>query len=189
MQKLFIFLLFIFSILISSVLVYGIFSTKDQGYTIVVNVNNESKILIEDKNITIIYEFIHSSEKTPWIEVWTANKTGFYVRKICWRSGGAGHPSNPEDFNSNVEITIENEYYCAIGVDRFIGREVIVDLGHAVNASITIGNYKIKPPKANVHYIVVLKVLDHRIGYKLYTRSHIYSSTHTILSQRNPHFF
>ena len=189
MKTLSIFLLLIFSILISYVLIHNVFSNRNQGYTIIVNINNESKILIEDKNITITYKFIHSSEKTPWVEVWTVNRTGFYVIKICWRSGGAGHPSNTEDFNGNVKVVSENGYYCAIGVDRFIGRKVIVDLGHAINASITIGNYTVKPPKTNIHYIVVLEVMNQNMEDHPYTRSHIYSSLHTILSQRNSHFF
>ncbi len=124
---------------------------------IVVNINNETVISFPD-NISIKYEFIHSSERTPWIEIWSVNETGFYVRKICWRSGGAGHPSNPEDFNSNVSITVEDDYYCALGVDRYIGRKVVIDLGHAINASIEIGNKVIKASKENTHYMVVMEI-------------------------------
>ena len=180
-----IFLLFILFISVSSVFIYKSFSSIHQGYIIIVNLNNESRITVDGKNATITYKFIHSSEKTPWIEIWTTNKTGFYVREICWRSGGAGHPSNPEDFNGNVRIIIQDGYYCAIGVDRFIGRRVIVDLGHAINASITIGNYTIEPPKDNTHYIVVLEISDYNIEYQMFARSHTYSSTYVILFQRS----
>ncbi|MET1159635.1 MAG: DUF1850 domain-containing protein [Thermoprotei archaeon] len=97
-----------------------------------------------DGVITIEYKFMHSSERTPWIEYWVVNSNGFYVTRICWTSGGAGHPSNPEDFNGNTEVIDTGYYYCAVNVSRYLGTRVLLDLSHTYNASLAIGNRAIE---------------------------------------------
>ncbi len=120
---------------------------------------NDRIIFADEVNVKlpIKYKFIHSSEHTPWIEYWFVSPRGFYLNSICWTSGGAGHPSNTEDFNGNVEIIDNGSYYCAVNVERYIGSSVVVDLGHAYNASITILD-KVVECRHDTHCIVELSV-------------------------------
>lgn len=117
-----------------------------QGLPYLIVKVDEKELIVEaiDKELTIKYRFIHSSERTPWIEYWTVNSNGFYVNSICWTSGGAGHPSNPEDFNGNVEIIDKGYYYCAVNISRYLGTKILLDLGHVYNASLIIDNRTIE---------------------------------------------
>ncbi len=110
-----------------------------------------------DGKLSIRYKFMHSSERTPWIEYWFIGPRGFYLSSICWTSGGAGHPSDAEDFSGNVEIIDNGSYYCAVNVERYLGSSVVVDLGHAYNSSITIRS-KVIECRHGTHCIVELTV-------------------------------
>ena len=172
------FILSIATILLLILIIY--ISLNISSYYLIVKVNGK-EILVEeiDGSISIKYVFMHSSERTPWIEYWIIKSNGIYVEKICWTSGGAGHPSNIQDFNNYTSIVEYRNYYCALNVSRFLGKHVVIDLGHAYNASLIIGNKVIKC-QHGIHYIVELVVRkinvleSFLINLSLYTSSCIY---------------
>ena len=150
---------FILSLITSLILISVlIIFLNSSSYYLIVKINDKEVIIKKiDKSIDIKYSFMHSSEHTPWIEYWIVSTNGIYVNKICWSSGGAGHPSNIQDFNSHTIIIGYKNYYCAYNISRFLGDHVIIDIGHSYNASLIIEDQIIKC-KHGEHYIIELLV-------------------------------
>lgn len=150
---------FILSIVLIFLVIFPLFSILGfSTYYLIIKVNDKVVLMEKiDGSIVIKYFFMHSSEKTPWIEYWIATSNGIYVEKLCWTSGGAGHPSNPQDFSNHTFIVEYEKFYCALGIKRYLGNYVLVDLGHAYNASLVIGKNIINC-KHGSNYLVELSV-------------------------------
>jgi hypothetical protein len=86
--------------------------------------------------------FIHSSELTPWLEIWAINTSGIWVYAICFKGEGAGHPASPKDFNRG-QFTVNDSFYCFNSVFRYLGRSVIVCGKTALNMSLEFNGLRI----------------------------------------------
>ncbi len=179
---------FILSLITTLVLIIVILVfLNESSYYLIVKVNGKEIFVKEiDKPIYIRYIFMHSSERTPWIEYWAIKLNGIYVKKICWTSGGAGHPSNIQDFNNYTIIIEYKNYYCALNVNRFLGKHVIIDLGHAYNASLIIENKTIRC-QHGVHYIVELVVRKINVLESFLINLSLSISSYTSRSYMAPH--
>jgi len=87
-------------------------------------------------NVKVRYSFIHSSELTPWTEIWLINSSGIYVTEMYWRGLGAGHPSSPFDLDSRIILL--NDSIGAFDIQRYLGKTVVIDLAYTINSSINV---------------------------------------------------
>ncbi len=85
----------------------------------------------------VVFRFIHSSERTPWIERWIVNASGIYVEEICFSSEGAGHPSSISDFGRAKLVAVDG-LYCFKDIGRYLGKVVVLGGRTAINMSLSI---------------------------------------------------
>ncbi len=96
--------------------------------------------------------FAHSSELAPWIETWVINSDGIFIKEVCWGSGGAGYPTKFSDFSHNVRLVAKGDVYCYEGVNRALGKSLVIDSEHAINMSIVIAGREV--PRGLVKIVV-----------------------------------
>ncbi len=105
--------------------------------------------------------FIHSSELTPWMEVWRLTPSGVEVVEVCVASGGAGQPALLKDFNSrNVALLFNGSMMCFSNVDRHLGSRVVLCGRTAINMRLAIDSKVL-----DVRECVVLSIKRVRLAH------------------------
>ncbi len=134
--------------------------------TLIVYVNGELTMMtpLMDRVETQL-SFVHSSELAPWTETWIINSDGIFVKEVCWGSGGAGYPTMFSDFSHKVELVAKGDVYCYEGVDRALGKSLVIDSEHAINMSIVIAGREI--PRGVVRIVVAQEPIAAYLSYIL----------------------
>jgi hypothetical protein len=134
--------------------------------TITVNDGNATFVLLLLHPLNAGIRFIHSSELTPWAENWTVDPLkGVIVKSICISSEGAGQPSSLSDVGAE-KLEFRDGMFCFIGVNRVIGKHVVVCGSTAFNMSLRVDGLDFEHFNCiNVH------VGWTPVGYILYLRA------------------
>ncbi|HDN76034.1 MAG: hypothetical protein DRO18_00660 [Thermoprotei archaeon] len=134
-------------------------------------------MLLRNEGLTIKYTCLHSSERTPWVELWVVNSSGIYLKTICWSGSGAGHPSNIMDLD-NANLVINETFICGVDIYRSIGKEIIADLRTSLNGKLRFSTGLVLT-RSNTNSYIILRVKKVSILQILINYTHpLFNVTH-----------
>ena len=111
--------------------------------TVECSVNNckcWSEVVEVPINTLINVSFIHSVHLTPEYDILMVKKDGFYLYEVWTQSFGAGVPVTPEDVGGGT-IKYIGDYVVIKSINKFLGKQISIDIKNAYNMTIIIGNH------------------------------------------------